>query len=118
MALKPNSSAGVNVGSRLLILFMIGFLLLGYSVFLSICLGAIAGLTGGFTAAWWNATEDFLTSEEAAEIDGEQEAEAALSTTTPSRRRRYGFGVKPARQARRERRIYWQGFGWIFRQKR
>ncbi len=117
MALQPNSAAGVNAGSKLLIFFMVGFLLLGYQPFLSICLGAIAGLAGGFTAAWWNASDDFLSDAEAAEQKGEPAPEATPPTGA-SRRQRYGFGVRPARQARRERAFYWQGFGWIFRRKR
>lgn len=119
MALKPDSAAGVNTGSKLLILFMIGFLLLGYQPFLSICLGAIAGLAGGFTASWWNASEDFLSDAEVAELEGEQKLEETTpSTTSLSRHQRYGFGVKPARQARRDRAIYWPRFGWLFRRKR
>jgi hypothetical protein len=118
MPLKPNSSAGVNTGSRLLIFFMISFKLLGYSTFLSICLGAIAGLAGGFTAAWWNASEDFLTDEEEAKLEGEQEPEAPPSAASSTRRPRYGFGVRPARQARRERAFFWPGFGRVFRRKR
>lgn len=119
MALKPNTAAGVNTGSRLLILFMIGFLLLGYQPFLSICLGMLAGLAGGFLASWWNASEDFLSDEEAAKLEGDQEPEAATpSTLLSTRQQRYGFGVQPARRARRARAIYWPRFGWIFRRKR
>lgn len=118
MALKPNSSAGVNTGAKLLIFFMIGFLLLGYQPFLSICLGAIAGLAGGFTAAWWNASEDFLTDAEAAKLEGEPEPEATPSAGSTTRRKRYGFGVKPARQARRERSVFWLKFGWLSGRKR
>ncbi len=118
MALKPNTAAGVTTGSRLLILFMVGFLLLGYQPFLSICLGAIAGLAGGFLAAWWNASEDFLSDEEVAKLAGDEEAEATSSIVSSTRQQRYGFGVKPARQARRDRAIYWPRFGWVFRKKR
>jgi hypothetical protein len=123
MALQPDASAGVNTGTKLFILFMIVFLLLNYTIFLSICLGAIAGLAGGFIAAWWDAKEDYLTEIEAAESRGEDVSEDATASS-PARSGRYGFGVVPAQQARQAQRRRqsrsgnWKYLSWLPRRKR
>jgi lipopolysaccharide export LptBFGC system permease protein LptF len=116
MALKPDANSGVNIGARLLIGFMIGFLFLRYSIFLSICLGFLAGVTGGFIASWWNAKEDYLRDEETAQesvIAGDGEAVKAIA---PLRKIRRGFGVRPARRSRETRAI--RRFGWLWRRDR
>lgn len=51
-------SAGFSAGLQIWLLFLLGFLLVGYSPILSILLGAIAGLAGGLVFAWWKSKED------------------------------------------------------------
>ncbi len=110
MASQPDSSARITTGARLFIIALLSFYFLGYSQFLSICLGAIAGVCGGFIASWWNAKEDYVTDEAV------QAEESAAMTVAQARPRRYGMGVKLARQpqaAHVKRR-----FGWLFRRNR
>ncbi len=77
---------------------------------MSICLGAIAGICGGFIASWWNAKEDYVT-DEAGQTPAEKEAAIAVAQTRP---RRYGMGVKLARQPQEARAVK-KRFGWLFR---
>jgi len=58
MAEKPDTKEGVAAGVVYWIFFMLVFRLLGYTNFLSILLGAIAGLATGVMAAWWNPKEE------------------------------------------------------------
>lgn len=95
----------------MLLIFMFAFFFLGYSPFLSICLGAIAGLTSGFISAWWHAKDDFITDEAT-----ETSERTTSSIDRQSRSVQHGFGVKTSREARAARAV-WQ-FGWLFRRKR
>jgi len=54
MAEKPDTKEGIAAGAVYWIFFMLVFRLLGYTNFLSILLGAIAGLATGVMAAWWS----------------------------------------------------------------
>ena len=45
-------------GLRLWLFFLLSFYFLGYPVFLSILLGAIGGLAGGYVAGWWKSKDD------------------------------------------------------------
>ncbi|MBM0742852.1 hypothetical protein JOY44_14760 [Phormidium sp. CLA17] len=113
MASQPDASARTTTGARLFIFALLSFYFLGYTPFLSISLGAIAGVCGGFIASWWNAKEDYITDESAQPLTAE---ESAAITVAQPRSRRYGMGVKLARQsqaARAKRR-----FGWLFRRNR
>lgn len=56
-------SAGFSTGLKLWLFFLLSFVLLGYSVPLSILLGAIAGLAGGWIIAWWKSTDEPNSSE-------------------------------------------------------
>ena len=47
------SSDGVDAGLKYWLFFLLSFLLLGYEPPVSILLGGIAGLSGGFIFAWW-----------------------------------------------------------------
>jgi len=109
MASQPDSSARMTTGTRLFIVALLGFYFLGYTQFLSICLGAIAGICGGFIASWWNAKEDYVTDEAA------QAEESTAVTTAQTRPRRYGMGVKLARQPQETRTK--KRFGWLFRKR-
>ncbi len=40
---------------RIWLIFLLVFILLGYSVIVSILFGAVGGFAGGLVAAWWSA---------------------------------------------------------------
>ncbi|HIK27210.1 MAG: hypothetical protein N3E45_06580 [Oscillatoriaceae bacterium SKW80] len=63
---KKETSAleGIATILKLWFLFTVGFLLLGYTILLSISLGAIASLAGGLILAWWQKEEPDNTLEE------------------------------------------------------
>jgi hypothetical protein len=109
MASQPDASARTTTGARLFIIALLSFYFLGYSQLLSICLGAIAGVCGGFISSWWNAKEDY-GDDKSAEPDSSEEG-AAITVAQP-RPRRYGIGVKLARQPRETRAK--RRFGWFF----
>ncbi len=45
-------------GLRLWLFFLLSFFFLGYSVYLSIFLGAVGGLAGGWVIGWWKSKDD------------------------------------------------------------
>lgn len=45
---------GVPAGLKIWLVFLIGFILLGYPIIPSIVFGAVTGLAGGMLTAWWN----------------------------------------------------------------
>jgi hypothetical protein len=55
------SSDGIDAGLKYWLGFIIGFVLLGYSAPMSILLGGIAALGGGWTIAWWKSKEETKT---------------------------------------------------------
>lgn len=55
------SSDGVDAGLKYWLFFLLSFLLLGYEPPMSILLGGIAGLGGGFIFAWWGSKEPTVT---------------------------------------------------------
>ena len=55
------SSDGVDAGLKYWLFFLLSFLLLGYPPPISILLGGIAGLSGGFIFAWWGSKEPTVT---------------------------------------------------------
>jgi len=55
------SSDGVDAGLKYWLFFLLSFLLLGYEPPISILLGGIAGLSGGFIFAWWGSKEPTVT---------------------------------------------------------
>lgn len=55
------SSDGVDAGLKYWLFFLLSFLLLGYDPPISILLGGIAGLSGGFIFAWWGSKEPTVT---------------------------------------------------------
>jgi hypothetical protein len=118
MAVQPDSTMGYRTGAKVLVVFMFAFYFLGYQPFLSVCLGAIAGLTSGFIASWWHAKEDFITDEATgAEIRDGAETDLETAQRRPVR---YGFGVRAARGSREPRRVArpTRGVGWLFRRNR
>ncbi len=55
------SSDGVDAGLKYWLFFLLSFLLLGYEPPISILLGGLAGLSGGFIFAWWGSKEPTVT---------------------------------------------------------
>ncbi|NEO27268.1 MAG: hypothetical protein F6K03_10310 [Kamptonema sp. SIO4C4] len=43
----------VSIGLGLWLFFLLAFVMLGYPILMSIFLGALAGLSGGWIVAWW-----------------------------------------------------------------
>ncbi|MBD2778282.1 hypothetical protein [Iningainema tapete] len=88
-------SEGIDAGLRYWLLFLIGFTFVGYKAPMSILLGAIAGLGGGWITAWWETRGESRTqlpNDALAVSDEEVPADAKRS----KRRRR-----KPTRRFRR-----------------
>jgi hypothetical protein len=109
MSPQPDSSAGITTGTQLFIFALLSFYFLKYPPYLSIFLGAISGVCGGFVSSWWNAKEDY-TADESTQATQSKE-EVAITVVQP-RPRRYGMGVKLARQDRETRDK--KRFGWLF----
>ncbi|MBE9201103.1 MULTISPECIES: hypothetical protein [unclassified Nodularia (in: cyanobacteria)] len=55
------SSDGIDAGLKYWLFFLLGFVFLGYSPPLSILLGAIAAVGGGWITAWWGSKEAVQT---------------------------------------------------------
>ncbi|MEM7715889.1 MAG: hypothetical protein AAF349_20330 [Cyanobacteria bacterium P01_A01_bin.68] len=98
------SSDGVDAGLKYWLFFLLSFLLLGYEPPVSILLGGIAGLSGGFIFAWWGSKEPTVTKvsghiqREIEKTDDEVPAQRINSQrsrrTTRRYRRRAGINVK------------------------
>jgi hypothetical protein len=88
------SNDGIDAGLKYWLIFMLGFLFLGYSAPISILLGCIAGIGGGWIIAWWRSDEALQTqlSEEIVEVE-----EREQSSDRAAKRRK----KKPSRRFRR-----------------
>ena len=68
------SSDGVDTGLKYWLFFMLGFVYLGYPAPMSILLGGIGALAGGWITAWWGSKEETRTQLQVEESeDGEVE---------------------------------------------
>ncbi|WP_414527135.1 hypothetical protein [Nodularia chucula] len=65
------SSEGVDAGLKYWLFFLVGFVFLGYSPPVSIMLGVIGAIGGGWITAWWGCKESMQTQLplEAVEVD-------------------------------------------------
>ena len=100
------SSDGVDAGLKYWLFFLLSFLLLGYEPPVSILLGGIAGLSGGFIFAWWGSKEPTVTqvsSQTQRDIEGEDDGEISppqrinsprTRRATRRYRRRSGINIK------------------------
>lgn len=88
------SNDGIDAGLKYWLIFMLGFLFLGYSAPISILLGCIAGIGSGWIIAWWRSDEALQTqlSEEIVEVE-----EREQSSDRAAKRRK----KKPSRRFRR-----------------
>jgi membrane associated rhomboid family serine protease len=68
------TSEGVDAGLKYWLFFLLGFVFVGYKPPMSIFLGAIAGIGGGWIIAWWQSKEESKTQlpqEESEDIEAE-----------------------------------------------
>ncbi|MEH2071247.1 MAG: hypothetical protein V7K47_24335 [Nostoc sp.] len=88
------SSDGVDTGLKYWLFFMLGFVYLGYPAPMSILLGGIAALGGGWITAWWGSKEETKTQLQVEDLE-EAEIEQANERSSKRQRRR------PTRRSRR-----------------
>lgn len=55
------SSEGIDAALKYWLFFLLGFVFVGYSPAVSIVLGAVAAIGGGWITAWWASKEDART---------------------------------------------------------
>jgi hypothetical protein len=91
------SNDGIDAALKYWVFFLFGFILLGYHPVLSIFLGIIAAVGGGWIIAWWRSQEelntqlpDEIVKEE--EIPDTKERNQRKSMRRPTRRFRRSFG--------------------------
>ncbi|BAZ65270.1 MAG: hypothetical protein KME28_18845 [Pelatocladus maniniholoensis HA4357-MV3] len=88
------SSEGIDAGLKYWLFFLLGFVFLGYKPSVSILLGSLAGIGGGWLIAWWKSKEETRT-----QIPDELTDETQLELPpTPTVKRRIR---KPIRRYRR-----------------
>ncbi|BAY61467.1 hypothetical protein NIES22_15320 [Calothrix brevissima NIES-22] len=82
-----DSSQGIDAALKYWLLFLIGFSWLGYPAHMSIILGALGAIGGGWMIAWWKSTEESRTQ---LPIDSteEEDEEQTSSRSTVKRRRK------------------------------
>lgn len=86
------SSEGVDAALKYWLFFLLGFSLLRYPAHISILLGAIAGLGGGWIIAWWGSKEETRTQlqvPESEDDDAEQPRERATKQQIRKATRRF-----------------------------
>ncbi|BAZ32589.1 hypothetical protein NIES4074_50950 [Cylindrospermum sp. NIES-4074] len=88
------SSDGIDAGLKYWLFFMLGFVFFGYQAPMSIVLGGIAGLGGGWIIAWWKSKEETKTQLPAINIE-EAEIQQPNERITRQQKR------KPTRRYRR-----------------
>jgi uncharacterized membrane protein YeaQ/YmgE (transglycosylase-associated protein family) len=90
------SSDGVDTGLKYWLFFMLGFVYLGYPAPMSILLGAIGALAGGWITAWWGSKEETRTQlqvEESEEVEIEPTNDRINKRQTRRTARRYRRGT-------------------------
>ncbi|MBV6622029.1 MAG: hypothetical protein KI793_03585 [Rivularia sp. (in: Bacteria)] len=102
------SSDGVDAGLKYWLFFLLSFLLLGYDPPISILLGGLAGLSGGFIFAWWGSKEPTVT-KVSNRIQRDTDTEDEF--VSPSQRINSQRTRRPTRRYRRNRGInikFWE----------
>ena len=104
MTLKPDTDAGISAGVKYWLFFMISLFLLRYDPPLSIVLGAIGGLAGGFIHACLKAKAD----DEPVKADqvADRPEPATDSSAMRKNPRRYGFGQMRTRRQQKTQRQF------------
>ncbi|WP_088243162.1 hypothetical protein [Calothrix rhizosoleniae] len=95
------SSEGIEAGLKYWLFFMLGLVLVGYRPNISILIGGIAGIAGGWIITWWKSKEETKTELPTPEIDSlEKELTSRGQVTRPKMRkttqryRRSSSGIK------------------------
>ncbi|MEH2325116.1 MAG: hypothetical protein V7K32_16460 [Nostoc sp.] len=88
------SSDGVDTGLKYWLFFMLGFVYLGYPAPMSVLLGAIGALAGGWITAWWGSKEPTRT-----QLQVEESEEGEIEPTNDRLNKRQTR--RPARRYRR-----------------
>ncbi|MCF4968169.1 hypothetical protein [Nostoc sp. CMAA1605] len=88
------SADGIDAGLKYWLFFLLGFSWLGYPALMSIILGGIGALAGGWTIAWWRSKEQTQTQlpvEVVEDVEGQQQQSTSRITRQQKRRasRRY-----------------------------
>ena len=100
MTLKPDLNAGLSTGVKCWLFLMIALFSLGYSAPLSIVLGAIGGLAGGFVESCLKAKPDESPAKADKTVDRPQPA--IDSSAVRKNPHRYGFGFGKMRTRRQQ----------------
>ncbi|MEH2264223.1 hypothetical protein [Nostoc sp.] len=101
------SSDGVDTGLKYWLFFMLGFVYLGYPPPMSILLGGIGGLAGGWIIAWWGSKEETRT-----QLQVEESEESEIEPTNDRINKR-----QIRKTARRYRRTPGSSFNFRFWEK-
>lgn len=88
------SSDGVDAALKYWLFFLLGFVTLGYSAPMSILLGGIGAIGGGWIIAWWGSKEEAKT-QLPTEVQDESQSERPSNRITKQQKRR------PVRRYRR-----------------
>jgi prepilin signal peptidase PulO-like enzyme (type II secretory pathway) len=83
-----DSSEGIDAGLRYWLFFLLGFVLVGYQTPISILLGALAGIGGGWIIAWWGSKEESRTQISSDTSQASEEESLTAGTTTRRRVRK------------------------------
>jgi hypothetical protein len=112
------SSKGILAGLQLNLGFLLGFFILGYSPVLSILLGTIAGVAGGFIVVWWHAIDPVEVASEASDSETELPSEpiSSLEALRLQRQKQY-VERRQQQQSRRRQETKWQDW-FRFRRNR
>ncbi|WP_017317511.1 hypothetical protein [Mastigocladopsis repens] len=76
------TSEGVDAGLKYWLFFLLGFVFVGYQPPMSIFLGAIAGIGGGWIIAWWQSKEESRTQ---LQQDQSEDTEVEIPSNRPRR---------------------------------
>lgn len=110
------SSKGILAGLQLNLGFLLGFVILGYSPVLSILLGTIAGVVGGFIVVWWHAIDPVEVARELDETESPSEPISSLEALRLQRQKQY-VERRQQQQSRRRQGMRWQDW-FRFRRNR
>ncbi len=79
---------GFTAGLKFWLVFLLAFFLLGYSALLSIALGALGGIAGGFVISWWQTIEPVANQRPAESIEEKAEPDQGRDRSAPQWRSR------------------------------
>ncbi|MBW4555768.1 MAG: hypothetical protein KME59_07500 [Trichormus sp. ATA11-4-KO1] len=82
------SSDGIDAGLKYWLFFLLGFVFLGYSPPMSILLGGIAAIGGGWITAWWGSKEETRTQLPVATSEEVASEQSGAERITKRQRRR------------------------------